>query len=104
MIGRKTNANHYILTTYKAHISLADSEPNCQAGRNVKKAQKRVAKLAAMYIVCDMRGTKRILRWTIRVLAIAAGLYGGWLVAGALNDHRSDVPRPIPPIQNVNPH
>jgi hypothetical protein len=33
----------------------------------------------------------------IQVLAIIAGLWGGWIAAGILNDHRSDVPRPVPP-------
>jgi hypothetical protein len=40
---------------------------------------------------------KRLLRLPLRALFIAAGLYGGWLAAGVLNNHRNDVPRPIPP-------
>jgi len=34
---------------------------------------------------------------TVRILAIIAGLYGGWLAAGALNDRRADVPRMVAP-------
>jgi len=39
---------------------------------------------------------RKRLGYLIRLAAIVAGLWGGWLLAGALNDHRSDVPRPIP--------
>jgi hypothetical protein len=38
--------------------------------------------------------------WTLRLIqavAILAGLWGGWVAAGMLNNHRDDVPRPIPP-------
>jgi hypothetical protein len=40
---------------------------------------------------------RKTIRLAIRIAAIVVGLYGGWLLAGALNDHRSDVPRPVPP-------
>jgi hypothetical protein len=41
-------------------------------------------------------GRKRIFRLLVRGIFILLGLYGGWRLAGALNDHRSDVPRPVP--------
>jgi hypothetical protein len=43
-----------------------------------------------------MKPRKSIPRRLIKILCIAAGLYGGWIVAGVLNDHRNDVPRPYP--------
>jgi hypothetical protein len=33
----------------------------------------------------------------IQTVAIIAGLWGGWIAAGILNDRRSDIPRPVPP-------
>ncbi|MGA3065237.1 MAG: hypothetical protein ABSF29_00160 [Tepidisphaeraceae bacterium] len=39
----------------------------------------------------------RTIKTAIRIAAVLVGLYGGWLLAGVLNDHRSDVPRPVPP-------
>jgi hypothetical protein len=38
----------------------------------------------------------KIGRRVIRIAAIVAGLSGGWIAAGVLNDHRSDIPRPVP--------
>ncbi len=42
-------------------------------------------------------GGKRGLRMIVRILAIIAGLWGGWLAAGVLNDHRIDIPRRLVP-------
>lgn len=42
-------------------------------------------------------GRKGGLRIIVRVLAIIAGLWGGWLAAGVLNDHRIDIPRRLVP-------
>jgi hypothetical protein len=40
---------------------------------------------------------KRIRRRIIWLVAVGMGLCGGWLAAGALNDHRIDVPRIVSP-------
>jgi hypothetical protein len=40
---------------------------------------------------------KRSLRRIVRVILVAGGLWGGWLAASALNDHRSDLPRRVAP-------
>ena len=36
-----------------------------------------------------------ILRW-LKIVFVLAGAYGGWVLAGSMNDHRADLPRPIP--------
>jgi hypothetical protein len=33
----------------------------------------------------------------LRAIVITAGLWGGWLLAGAMNDHRIDIPRRLVP-------
>jgi hypothetical protein len=51
---------------------------------------------------------RRPIRFVIRTIAIIGGLWGGWLAAGSLNDHRIDVPRRIVPAtqpsSNLPPH
>jgi hypothetical protein len=49
-----------------------------------------------MICIVNKPGKKNLLWRTIRIVAVIGGLYGGWLLAGALNDHRIDIPRPIP--------
>src|ERR1700728_2832170 len=39
----------------------------------------------------------RTLRKILRIILIAGGLWGGWLAASALNDHRADIPRRVAP-------
>ncbi len=55
-----------------------------------------------------MKRPRRPLRTLIRTVAIIGGLWGGWLAAGSLNDHRIDVPRRIvpatQPAPNLPPH
>jgi hypothetical protein len=45
----------------------------------------------------------RPMKLLLRGAAILFGLWGGWLLAGALNDHRDDVPRPVPTTHPANP-
>jgi hypothetical protein len=40
---------------------------------------------------------KRLRKRLIWIFGVFAGLCGGWLAAGALNDSRIDIPRPIAP-------
>jgi hypothetical protein len=40
---------------------------------------------------------KRGFRRAIRILLVIGALWGGWLAAGALNDRRNDIPRPLAP-------
>ncbi|MGD0770873.1 MAG: hypothetical protein ABSB42_22040 [Tepidisphaeraceae bacterium] len=48
-------------------------------------------------------GWKRGFRRAIRIGLVIGGLWGGWLAAGALNDHRIDVPRRIAPATQLSP-
>ncbi|MGD0463377.1 MAG: hypothetical protein ABSB74_12905 [Tepidisphaeraceae bacterium] len=50
-----------------------------------------------------MKRPRRSLGILIRTLAIVLGLWGGWLAAGALNDHRIDIPRRIVPASRPSP-
>jgi hypothetical protein len=44
------------------------------------------------------------IRRILRIILVAGGLWGGWLAASALNDHRSDLPRRVAPsTQPANP-
>jgi hypothetical protein len=40
---------------------------------------------------------KLTFRRAIRIVLVIGGLWGGWLAAGALNDRRGDIPRPLAP-------
>jgi hypothetical protein len=51
----------------------------------------------------DMKRPRRSLRFLVRTIAIVLGLWGGWLAAGALNDHRIDIPRRIVPASQPSP-
>lgn len=81
-------------------LSLGGSnECSCQRGRLIKA----VAKLADAgdHTFCRVFGTicvvKRVRRKIVWLVAVAMGLCGGWLAAGALNDRRIDIPRRISP-------
>ncbi|MGD0540650.1 MAG: hypothetical protein ABSB33_03930 [Tepidisphaeraceae bacterium] len=50
-----------------------------------------------------MTRPRRSLGILVRVLAIVLGLWGGWLAAGAMNDHRIDIPRRIVPATRPSP-
>jgi hypothetical protein len=43
------------------------------------------------------RNPRRFFRLVVRGAFILAGLYGGWLAAGAMNNQRIDLPRSVMP-------
>jgi hypothetical protein len=44
--------------------------------------------------ICDVKRVRRKIVW---LFAVATGLCGGWLAAGALNNRRIDIPRVVSP-------
>ena len=48
------------------------------------------------------RAAQAISKFLIRAVAIFVGLWGGWRAAGALNDRRIDIPRPVPTTRPIN--
>ena len=71
-------------------------------GRNLRLAIRRSLSLCLRDDTVTMNrvkqaGWKVASRRAIRILLVIGALWGGWLAAGALNDRRNDVPRPLAP-------
>ena len=43
-----------------------------------------------------MKPERRLPAEELKIVFVLAGAYGGWVLAGSMNDHRADLPRPIP--------
>jgi hypothetical protein len=46
---------------------------------------------------------RRFVKRIVWMIAVFAGLCGGWLAAGEMNDHRADIPRILAPATQPAP-
>jgi xanthine/uracil permease len=64
------------------------------------KSERSGAFIRSFGTICLVKRVRRKIVWLI---AVAMGLCGGWLAAGALNDHRIDIPRIVSPTSQPSP-